>query len=147
LYKLNLPVFEPSLKKEQGKIWIFDGIRKKYIVLTPEEWVRQHFINYLITDLKYPKSLFRIEGSLTYNKLQKRSDILVFDRNGKAWMLIECKSPTIKLNQKAFNQVAVYNMTLGAKYMAVTNGMAHFCFEAAATGSEAKQLENFPEFV
>lgn len=146
MYKLNLPVFDPSLKKEQGKIWIFDGIRKKYIVLTPEEWVRQHFINYLITELKYPKSLFRIEGSLSYNKLQKRSDILVFDRNGKAWMLIECKSPTIKLNQKAFNQVAVYNMTLGAKYLAVTNGMAHFCFEAAAAGSEAKQLEKFPEF-
>jgi predicted type IV restriction endonuclease len=146
LYKLNLPVFEPSLKKEQGKIWIFDGIRKKYIVLTPEEWVRQHFINYLITELKYPKSLFRIEGSLTYNKLQKRSDILVFDRNGKAWMLIECKSPTIKLNQKAFNQVAVYNMTLGAKYLAVTNGMAHFCFEAAAHGNEPKTLQNFPQF-
>ncbi len=146
MYKLNLPVFEPSLKKEQGKIWIFDGIRKKYIVLTPEEWVRQHFINYLITELKYPKSLFRIEGSLTYNKLQKRSDILVFDRNGKAWMLIECKSPTIKLNQKAFNQVAVYNMTLGAKYLAVTNGMAHFCFEAASHGNEPKTLNEFPAF-
>jgi hypothetical protein len=82
--KLNLPAYHPSLKKEQGKIWIFDVIRKKYIVLTPEEWVRQHFINYLITELKYPRSLFRIEGSLTYNKLQKRSDILVFNRDGKA---------------------------------------------------------------
>ncbi|MBI1769809.1 MAG: type I restriction enzyme HsdR N-terminal domain-containing protein [Bacteroidetes bacterium] len=146
MYQLNLPPFNPSLKKEEGKVWIFDGIRKKYLVLTPEEWVRQHFINYLITELKYPKSLFRIEGSLTYNKLQKRSDILIFDRAGKAWMLIECKSPTIKLNQKAFNQVAVYNMTLGAKYLAVTNGMAHFCFEAAATGLESKQMEKFPEF-
>ncbi len=146
MYKLNLPGYDPSLKKENGKVWIFDVIRKKYIVLTPEEWVRQHFINYLIAELKYPRSLFRIEGSLTYNKLQKRSDILVFDRNGKAWMLIECKSPTIKLNQKAFNQVAVYNMTLSAKYLAVTNGMAHFCFEAAQTGSEPKALQNFPEF-
>ena len=146
MYKLNLPDYDPSLKKENGKVWIFDVIRKKYIVLTPEEWVRQHFINYLIAELKYPKSLFRIEGSLTYNKLQKRSDILVFNRNGKAWMLIECKSPTIKLNQKAFNQVAVYNMTLGAKYLAVTNGMAHFCFEAAQTGNEPKALQNFPEF-
>lgn len=146
MYKLNLPQLNPSLKKEDGKVWIFDGIRKKYIVLTPEEWVRQHFINYLITDLKYPRSLFRIEGSLTYNKLQKRSDILVFDRNGKAWMLIECKSPTIKLNQKAFNQVAVYNMTLGAKYLAVTNGMAHFVCEAAVPGGDAKFLEKFPEF-
>jgi len=146
MYQLNLPTYHPSLKKDNGKVWIFDVIRKKYIVLTPEEWVRQHFINYLITELKYPKSLFRIEGSLTYNKLQKRSDILIFNRNGKEWMLIECKSPTIKLNQKAFNQVAVYNMTLGAKYLAVTNGMAHFCFEAAAPGSEPKALSKFPNF-
>lgn len=146
MYKLNLPVYEPTLKKEQGKVWIFDVIRKKYIVLTPEEWVRQHFINYLVTEMKYPKSLFRIEGSLTYNKLQKRSDILIFDRRGKEWMLIECKSPTIKLNQKAFNQVAVYNMTLGAKYLAVTNGMAHFCFEAGQSGVEPKTLQDFPIF-
>jgi predicted type IV restriction endonuclease len=146
MYKLNLPKYNPSLKKDNGKILIFDGIRKKYLVLTPEEWVRQHFINYLISELKYPKSLFRIEGSLTYNKLQKRSDILIFDRNGKPWMLIECKSPTIKLNQKAFNQVAVYNMTLGAKYIAVTNGMAHFCFEAASAGQEPKLLQSFPLF-
>jgi predicted type IV restriction endonuclease len=146
MYKLNLPEINPSLKKENGKVLIFDGIRKKYIVLTPEEWVRQHFIHYLIIELKYPKSLFRIEGALTYNKLQKRSDILVFDRNGKAWMLIECKSPTIKLNQKAFNQVAVYNMTIGAKYIAVTNGMAHFCFEAGHPGVDPKFMEKFPEF-
>jgi predicted type IV restriction endonuclease len=146
VYKLNLPPYEPSLKKDNGKVWIFDVIRKKYIVLTPEEWVRQHFINYLISELKYPKALFRIEGSLTYNKLQKRSDILIFDRSGKEWMLIECKSPTIKLNQKAFNQVAVYNMTLGAKYLAVTNGMAHFCFEAASPGNEPKSLQSFPNF-
>ncbi len=146
MYQLNLPKYEPTLKKEEGKIWIFDVIRKKYIVLTPEEWVRQHFINYLITELKYPKSLFRIEGSLTYNKLQKRSDILIFDRLGKAWMLIECKSPTIKLNQKAFNQVAVYNMTIGARYLAVTNGMAHFVCEAASLGNEPKFLSSFPPF-
>ncbi len=146
MYHLNLPAYNPSMKKEGGKVLIFDGIRKKYMVLTPEEWVRQHFINYLVTELRYPKSLFRIEGSLTYNRLQKRSDILVFDRSGKPWMLIECKSPTIKLNQKAFNQVAVYNMTLGAKYLAVTNGMAHFCCAAAALGGEAKFLAEFPAF-
>ncbi len=146
MYQLNLPSINPTLKKENGKVLIFDGIRKKYIVLTPEEWVRQHFVHYLIMELKYPKSLFRIEGALTYNKLQKRSDILVYDRNGKPWMLIECKSPAIKLNQKAFNQVAVYNMTIGAKYLAVTNGMAHFCCEASVLGGEAKFLQTFPVF-
>ncbi len=144
--QLNLPAINPSLKKEQGKVYIFDIIRKKYVVLTPEEWVRQHFINYLIQELKYPKSLFRIEGSLSYNKLQKRSDILIYNRQGKPWMLIECKSPTIKLSQKAFNQVAVYNMTVGAQFIAVTNGRVHYCYEGMKPGAEVKFLDDFPRF-
>jgi predicted type IV restriction endonuclease len=147
VFKLNLPPFTPSLKKEEGKVWIFDIIRKKHIVLTPEEWVRQHFIHHMISDLKYPKSLFRIEGSLTYNKLQKRSDILVRDREGKPWMLVECKSPSIKLTQKAFNQIAVYNMTVGAKFIAVTNGMVHYCCEATKAGEAPRFLNEFPSFV
>ncbi len=146
MQKLNLPEFKPTLKKEEGKIWIFDMIRKKYLVLTPEEWVRQHFIHYLIAELKYPKSLFRIESSLTYNKLQKRSDILVFNRDAKPWILIECKSPDIKLSQKAFNQVAIYNMTVNAKFVAVTNGLVHYCCEAAKEGEQAIFLESFPVF-
>jgi hypothetical protein len=146
MHKLNLPSINATLKKEEGKVLIFDVIRKKYIVLTPEEWVRQHFIQYLISELKYPRSLFRIEGSLTYNKLQKRSDILVFGRNGKPWMLIECKSADIRLSQKAFNQVAVYNMTVNAKYLAVTNGMAHFCRLAGKDGEDPIFLNAFPEF-
>jgi hypothetical protein len=146
VHKLNLPKIDLSLKKEEGKVLIFDIIRKKYIVLTPEEWVRQHFVHFLITELKYPKSLFRIEGALAYNRMQKRSDILVRDREGKPWMLIECKSPDIKLTQKAFNQVSVYNMTIGAKYLAVTNGMVHYCCEAPVAGGEAKFLNDFPPF-
>jgi predicted type IV restriction endonuclease len=145
MYKLNLPEYNPVLRKEDGKVWIFDMIRKKYIVLTPEEWVRQHFVHYLIYHLNYPKSLFRIEGSLTYNKLQKRSDIVIHDRDGKPWMLVECKAPNIKLTQKAFNQVAVYNMTIGARYVAVTNGMMQFCFKPTEKG-EANHLTSFPEF-
>lgn len=146
MYPLNLPTINPTLKKEEGKISIFDIIRKKYIILTPEEWVRQHFVHYLINDLKYPRSLFRLEGSLTYNKMQKRSDILIRDREGKAWMLIECKSPVIKLTQRAFNQIAVYNMTIGAKYLAVTNGMVHYCCEAVKAGEEVVNLNEFPVF-
>lgn len=146
MQKLNLPEIDAKLKKEVGKVWIFDMIRKKYVVLTPEEWVRQHFIHFLIHELKYPKTLFRIESSLSYNKLQKRSDILIFDRVGKPWMLIECKSADIRLSQNAFNQVAVYNMTVNAKYIAVTNGRMHFCCEAAKDGEKASFLEVFPEF-
>jgi hypothetical protein len=145
MFKLNLPDFNLTVRKEEGKVWIFDIIRKKYIVLTPEEWVRQHFIHYLINELNYPKSLFRIEGSLTYNKLQKRSDIVIHDREGKPWMLVECKAPNIKLTQKAFNQVAVYNMTIGARYVAVTNGMVQYCFAPSEQG-QANHLTSFPEF-
>jgi predicted type IV restriction endonuclease len=143
---LNLPTYSVKVKKSEGKVWIFDPSRKKYVVCTPEEWVRQHFINYLIQDHRYPKSLFRVEGSLAYNTLQKRSDILVHDRLGKPWMLIECKSPSIKLSQRAFNQVAIYNMTIGAKYIAVTNGMVHFCCVAPKPGQEGKFLDEFPQF-
>jgi hypothetical protein len=146
MHKLNLPELKATVKKEQGKVWIFDMIRKKYVILTPEEWVRQHFIHYLIHERYYPKSLFRIESGLTYNKLQKRSDILIFDRTGKPWMLIECKSADIRLSQTAFNQVAVYNMTVNAKYLAVTNGMAHFCCAASRDGELPVFLETFPEF-
>ena len=143
---LNLPAISPRLLKEGGKVWIFDGIRKKYVVLTPEEWVRQHFIQHLIHDLAYPKALFRIEGSLTYNKMQKRSDILVMSRTGKPWMLVECKSSIIKVTQKAFNQIAVYNMTVGAEYLAVTNGMVHYCWRAPAGSEDIVFLNSFPPF-
>ncbi|MEQ8363797.1 MAG: type I restriction enzyme HsdR N-terminal domain-containing protein [Cyclobacteriaceae bacterium] len=144
--QLNLPPITPNLKKEQGKVFIFDNIRKKYVVLTPEEWVRQHFVEHLIQSLHYPKSLFRIESSLTYNRREKRSDILIRNREGKPWMLVECKSDSIKLTQKAFNQIAVYNMTIGATYLAVTNGMVHYCWRAPALGKEAVFLDEFPEF-
>lgn len=143
---LNLPSFDVKVKKSSGKVFIFDSVRKKYVVLTPEEWVRQHVINYLIQHRFYPKSLFRIEGSLTYNTLQKRSDILVYDRKGKPWMLVECKSAALKLSQRAFNQAAIYNMTIGAKYVAVSNGMVHYCCLAPKHGVDPEFLEEFPEF-
>lgn len=143
---LNLPAYDAKVKKSDGKVLIFDGVRKKYVVLTPEEWVRQHVIHYLIIHRFYPKSLFRIESGLTFNKLQKRSDILVHDRKGKPWMLIECKSSDIKLSQRAFNQVAIYNMTIGAKYVAVSNGMVHYCCLAPGPGVDPQFLEEFPDF-
>jgi predicted type IV restriction endonuclease len=143
---LNLPSFDVKVKKSGGKVFIFDAVRKKYVALTPEEWVRQHVIQYLINHRFYPKPLFRIEGSLAYNTLQKRSDILVYDRAGKPWMLIECKASTVKLTQRAFNQAAIYNMTVGAKYVAVSNGMVHFCCQAPKVGVNPVFLEEFPEF-
>ena len=115
MIKLNLPAFDCVVKKEEGKFFILDIIRKKYLVLTPEEWVRQHFVNYLVTELKYPKALIKIEGGLTFNKLSKRSDIVVFNRNGEPWMIVECKSPNQKINQSTMRQASVYNHTQKGK--------------------------------
>ncbi|HVD99381.1 MAG TPA: type I restriction enzyme HsdR N-terminal domain-containing protein [Cytophagaceae bacterium] len=95
--------------------------------MTPEEWVRQHFIHLLLNHYNYPKALIKIEGGLRYNKLLKRSDILVFDREGNPFLLVECKSADQKINQSSFDQAAVYNMTKKARYLAVTNGLNTYC--------------------
>lgn len=144
--QLQLPEYLHKVKKVEGKNVILDLIRKKYVVLTPEEWVRQHVVNYLISELKYPKSLFRIESGLRFNQMQKRSDILIHDRRGYPWFMIECKSPDVKLTQKAFNQVSVYNMTIGAKYLGVSNGLIHHCWFAGTDSTKAEFLSGFPNF-
>jgi hypothetical protein len=141
---LNLPEFNVKLKKSEGKVWIFDGIRKKYLVLTPEEWVRQHLLHYFIDHLQYPKSLIKIEQGLKYNQRQKRSDIIVFDRTGNPWMIVECKSPEVILNHSTTQQVAVYNSNIKAKYVAISNGMKHICYEAAL--ENVVLLKNFPDY-
>ncbi|MCI0750915.1 MAG: type I restriction enzyme HsdR N-terminal domain-containing protein [Flammeovirgaceae bacterium] len=146
MVKLNFPEFEYKWKRENDKLFIFDVIRKKYVMLTPEEWVRQHVVNYLINSLKYPKSLFKVEGGLRYNQLQKRSDITIFDRSGAAWMIIECKSPELKLNQQVLEQVSVYNSTMNAKYIAITNGLSHYCFEIKREEQLTTLLPDFPAF-
>lgn len=147
MYKLNLPEFDYKLKKAEGKVWIFDVIRKKYLILTPEEWVRQHFINYLTIDLKYPKSLLKIEGGLSYNQLQKRTDILVFDREGNPWMVVECKSPTSKLSASTLQQASVYNSTLKAKYLTITNGLMHLCSATDWVSGKTIQLDSMPTYI
>ena len=127
MQKLNLPLFDYKIRNDDGKVWIFDVIRKKYLVLTPEEWVRQHFVNYLITHLQYPKSLIRIEGGLKFNNMRKRSDIVVYDRGGQPWMIVECKSPDVPVDASTVRQVSMYNSTLKARFITVTNGLQHFC--------------------
>lgn len=146
MYKLNLPDFDYKLKKAEGKVWIFDGIRKKYIVLTPEEWVRQHFIHYLIQEKRYPKSLIKVEGGLIYNQLQKRTDIVVFTREGNPWMIVECKSPTIPVSPDTLTQASVYNATLKAEFITVTNGMAHYCANINWEKRQTTLLSDMPPY-
>jgi hypothetical protein len=143
MVELNLPSFNCRLKNANGKVWIFDGIRKKYVVLTPEEWVRQHFIHYLATHLNYPKSLIRVEAGLNVNQMTRRSDIVVYSREGRPWMVVECKSPDIILDDATARQVSVYNKTLKASYVVVTNGLRHLCFEVT---EEIKSMKELPPF-
>jgi len=142
---LNLPNIDCNIRKNGTNIEIFDIIRKKYIILTPEEWVRQHFIHYLINYLHYPKSLFKVESGLNYNKRLKRSDILVYDHNMSPYLLVECKSFDVKINQKGFDQISVYNSKIGAQYLVLTNGLNHYCCTLEA-GSDYKFLNEIPAF-
>lgn len=144
--KLNLPSFNFNIKKSDGQSAIFDIIRKKYIVLTPEEWVRQHFIHYLINQLGFSKPLISVERGLKYNSLQKRSDILVFSRDGSPLILVECKAITIRLNQRVMDQAVMYNRTVAAKYIILTNGMEHSCMKVSHSEGKVDYLNSLPTF-
>lgn len=146
MHKLNLPAYAYRLKNADGKVWIFDGIRKKFVVLTPEEWVRQHMVNYLVNHLNYPRGLIRVETGLTFNNLRKRSDVVVLDRHGKNWMVIECKSPKQKITPDAALQVAVYNSGLKAQYVVISNGLNHFCFAADFSENRVHAVSALPHY-
>ena len=125
---------------------IFDGIRRKYVALTPEEWVRQHLIHYLVAEKSYPASLMSVETPLKYDRMDKRSDVLVHNRNGQPLMLVECKAPEVAITQKVFEQIAIYNLTIQAPYLMVTNGLQHYCLTAATNSSPACFLNEIPEY-
>lgn len=141
---LNLPPFDYKVKDLNGKPHIYDIIRRKYIMLTPEEWVRQHVIHLLINHYHYPKSLFAVETGLYYNKMAKRQDIMVLNTGGTPHLLIECKSPDVKISQATFAQIARYNFTLQPRFLAISNGLDHYCF--AVQNGEIEYLPDFPAF-
>ena len=146
MLELKLPTYDPRIRRRDERIEIFDPIRKKFIVLTPEEWVRQHFVNYLISHLKYPRSLIKLESGLKYNSLQKRSDILVYNRSSQPFMLVECKAVEIKLTQKVIEQIAVYNHIISASYIVITNGISHYCYKINHESRNYEVLEHLPPF-
>ena len=146
LTSLNFPVFDVRTKTEGKRTLIFDTIRKKFVALTPEEWVRQHLIHYIITEKNYPASLISVETPLKYARVGKRSDVLVNDRNGQSLMLAECKAPEVAITQKVFEQIAVYNLTIQAPCLMVTNGLQHYCMAAATDSSSARFLNEVPDY-
>ena len=144
--QLNLPSYSPKLRSSEQRTQIFDSVRKKYVALTPEEWVRQHFIHYLITEKQFPASLMAIETGLKYNRLQKRSDVVVYNNLGKPFLIVECKAPEVKITQETFDQITRYNYSLRVKYLVVTNGMNHFCCEMDYEKRSYSFLKEIPEY-
>ena len=126
MQKLNFHSYQFRFKNSENIVSIFDEIRKKFIVLTPEEWVRQHCVRFLMEEKQYPKSLINVEKEIKINGLKKRYDIVVFNSDGSIHVLIECKAPKIKITQKTFDQIAQYNLQLKANYLMVTNGLNHY---------------------
>lgn len=123
---LNLPTCQLKLSRKNGVVYVFDDLRKKDIVMTPEEWVRQHWIHYLHSEKKYPKSLMKTEGGMKLHMLSKRTDLLVYDQNGEKKLLAEFKAPTVKISEKTFEQIANYNIVHKIPLLLVSNGIEHY---------------------
>ncbi len=146
MQKLNLPEYEFKLREQNGQNQIFDVFRKKYVALTPEEWVRQNFLIYLVKEKNYPQSLISVEAGLKLYKRSKRTDIVVYDKKGSPVLIVECKAPEIKINQNAFDQIVRYNIAIKVKYLIVTNGLEHFCCTLDYENNSYLFLQEIPEY-
>ena len=128
--KLLFPNYTFKLKEQNQRTQIYDIVRRKYVVLTPEEWVRQHFIHFLVNEKKFPASLMAVETAVKSSlNIKRRSDIVVYNTSLQPFLLVECKAPEIKIKQDVFDQIARYNMDLKVKFLVVSNGLNHFCCE------------------
>lgn len=143
---LNLPPYKYKLKSNENKTFIFDVIRKKYVVLTPEEWVRQHILHFLIIQKGYPKSLISIEKQVVVNKLIKRTDIVVYAKSGLPHIIVECKAPSVKISQNAFDQIARYNLKLNANFLIVSNGLVHYFAQLDTQNECFAFLQDIPKY-
>ena len=144
--KLNFPEFGIRLKNKENKCLIFDIIRKNWFLLTPEEWVRQHCIHYLIFIKHYPKSLINVEKKILVNGVPKRYDIIIFSKNGEVLLIVECKEPRIKISQSVFDQISKYNLTLKSKYLMVSNGLTHYFCSVDYLNNDYFFLTEIPKF-
>jgi hypothetical protein len=144
--RLNLPDCKLKLRFQNSRQEIFDDFRKRFVSLTPEEWVRQHFAHYLVSERNFPKGLMALEYSLNLNGLKKRIDILAFSPEGKAILAVECKASHVKIDQSTFDQIARYNMVLKIDYLIVTNGLNHYVCKLDYDNLSFKYLPNVPTF-
>jgi predicted type IV restriction endonuclease len=143
---LNFPEYEIKIKEEAGKTFVFDPVRKRYVALTPEEWVRQHAIRYLTLEKGVPLTLMKVESEIELFNTRKRFDIAVFDRNGRALMVVECKAPSVLITQDVLDQAVRYNMSLQVEYLLLTNGLQHHFLKVQTSGNEISRPGEFPHF-
>lgn len=143
---LNLPKFEVKVSRQNGKAVIFDRLRKKYVAITPEEWVRQHFVHFLISEKHYPENLIANEIGIKLNNTQKRCDTVVYDRLLTPLVIIEYKAPSVEITNRVFDQIVRYNMVLRANYLIVSNGMQHFCCKINYEQDNYTFLEEIPDY-
>ena len=141
---LNLPTYSFSLKSEEGRFWIFDPVRRKYVLLTPEEWVRQNFLQYLVQEKDFPASLMAIEREFNFNRMKKRTDILVHNRQGEPVFLVECKAPAVPVTREVFDQIGLYNLNYNVPWLVVTNGMKHYCCKFVKEEGEYRFTDRIP---
>ncbi|MDH6303804.1 putative type IV restriction endonuclease [Parabacteroides sp. PF5-5] len=146
MLSLNLPGFDAKVTQKDGKPFIFDSLRRKYVALTPEEWVRQHFINYLVAEKKYPKELLANEITIKLNGTTKRCDTIVYNRFLAPIMIIEYKAPSVPVKRAVFDQIARYNASLRVRYLIVSNGMQHFCCRIDYDTQTYTFLESLPAY-
>ena len=143
---LNLPEYPLKVKKNGSRLSVFDRLRKRYVALTPEEWVRQHFVEYLIEEKQFPAALMANEVSLTQNGIKRCCDTLVADREGQPLVIVEYKAPEIEITQQVFDQIVRYNMVLRARYLMVSNGMSHYCCQIDYENNTYSFLNDIPEY-
>lgn len=145
--KLNLPSYEFKIERENDKLRIWDGLRKKFISLTPEEWVRQNFIRYLINEKKFPAGLMAVEKKITVNGRPRRFDALVYSKSMEPLVILEFKSPDVKINNEVFEQIAMYNISCKVNYLIVSNGLVHYCCRLDSGNSSYFYLKDIPDYI
>jgi len=142
MIKIEYPPYQPKIKEENGREFIFDAFRKRWVLLTPEEWVRQNFLQYLTQVKKYPASLIAIEKEIKLGDLKKRFDIVVYDKETKPWMIVECKEMNVALDKSVLDQVLRYNISLNVPYLVITNGS--YCMACDCSQNELKEIDQLP---
>ena len=146
MQELNFPPYKFRFKSSENKVAVFDQLRKKFVILTPEEWVRQHVIHYLLEEKNIPKSLLNVEKQIKVSGLIKRYDVLVYNADGSIHLIVECKAASIPITQETFDQIARYNLSLKASYLMVTNGLRHYFCQLDYEQKQYNFLKELPEW-